>query len=128
MEPGSAQLFPHPGHPPVEHPQETALRPRHRHLAQRILRAGLSSRAAVFPRLNRVPMTLPRFFSNTPDARTLALVLLASCLSLPATTVARPLGAQGNDFLYQVEPHDTLEQLDRKSTRLNSSHVKISYA
>jgi len=66
-------------------------------------------------------MTLPRFFSNTPDARTLALVLLASCLSLPATTVARPLGAQGNDFLYQVEPHDTLEQLSRRYT-LRAEH------
>src|SRR5690606_24794352 len=121
MEPGSAQLFPHPGHPPVEHPQETALRPRHRHLAQRILRAGLSSRAAVFPRLNRVPMTLPRCFPHPPEAPTLPLVLLAPCLSLPPTTVARPLGAQGNDFLYQVEPHDTLEQLARRYT-LRAEH------
>src|SRR5690606_41137648 len=29
---------------------------------------------------------------------------------------------------HHLDRHDRFEQLDRKSTRLNSSHVKISYA
>ncbi|CAM5212298.1 hypothetical protein CDEN61S_03266 [Castellaniella denitrificans] len=61
-------------------------------------------------------MTSPRPPCPFPGARPLALALLAACLSLPLNTHARPLGAQGDDFLYQVEPGDTLEQLARRYT------------
>ncbi|CAM3799000.1 FecR domain-containing protein [Castellaniella denitrificans] len=66
-------------------------------------------------------MTGPRPPSAVPGARALALALLAACLSLPPNAHARPLGAQGDDFLYQVEPGDTLEQLARRYT-LQAGH------
>src|SRR3712207_7615409 len=44
---------------------------------------------------------------------------------------AAELGAEARSFLEGLEPHggaDGVELLDRKSTRLNSSHANISYA
>ncbi len=71
---------------------------------------------------NRPIMTQPCSPLPAPGARTLVHALLAAaCLIPPLGTHARPLGAQGNDFLYQVEPHDTLEQLSRRYT-LRAEH------
>ena len=66
-------------------------------------------------------MTLLLPPASFPGARPLALVLLSACLFLPFDAHARPLGAQGDDFLYQVEPGDTLEQLARRYT-LRAEH------
>lgn len=47
------------------------------------------------------------------------VILLSASLALLAypAAQARPLGAQGNDFLYQVEPGDTLEALAQRYTQ-----------
>ncbi|MHA3903100.1 FecR domain-containing protein [Castellaniella sp. WN] len=66
-------------------------------------------------------MTLLRPSFSLPGARSLALALLSACLTLSSGAQARPLGAQGDDFLYQVEPGDTLEQLARRYT-LRAEH------
>lgn len=49
----------------------------------------------------------------------LYLALVGASLALLAAPAAqaRPLGAQGDDFLYQVEPGDTLEALARRYTQ-----------
>lgn len=51
--------------------------------------------------------------ARAPHAAALALTAALS-LALPAQS--QPLGARGDDFLYQVVPHDTLEQLARRYT------------
>ena len=66
-------------------------------------------------------MTSPFPAFPVPGARILALTLLTAACLLPAASQARALGAQGNDFLYQVEPDDTLEQLARRYT-LQAGH------
>ncbi|MGB6217962.1 MAG: FecR domain-containing protein, partial [Castellaniella sp.] len=63
-----------------------------------------------------------RSLSAFPDVRPLALTLLSACLALPPIVArAEPMGAQGDDFLYRVEQHDTLEQLARRYT-LRTEH------
>lgn len=59
-----------------------------------------------------------------PGARPFALALLSLYMLLPLGTHARPLGAQGDDFLYQVEPGDTLEQLAHRYT-LQTRHWPV---
>ncbi|MGB3704562.1 MAG: FecR domain-containing protein [Castellaniella sp.] len=67
-------------------------------------------------------MSRPYSLSAFPDVRPLALALLSACLALPPiVTRAEPMGAQGDDFLYRVEQHDTLEQLARRYT-LRTEH------
>src|SRR5438874_9720790 len=41
---------------------------------------------------------------------------------------AHDLDAEGDRTAFALEPLAELDELDRKSTRLNSSHVEISYA
>jgi hypothetical protein len=51
-----------------------------------------------------------------PGSRSLALALLSACLCLPPAAQAQPMGADGDDFLYKVQVHDTLEQIARRYT------------
>ncbi len=60
-------------------------------------------------------------FLRFPCLRGLWLGLLCAGLALPPATSAQPLGARGEDFLYQVRAGDTLEQLARRYT-LQASH------
>ena len=62
--------------------------------------------------------SLPLFtaFSRAPSRLPLLGAGLALLLA-GAAAQARPLGAQGEDFLYRVEPGDTLEALARRYTR-----------
>src|SRR5271170_8298421 len=46
----------------------------------------------------------------------------------PYTTLFRSNVAQHHDLIGQLQPIDLAAKLDRKSTRLNSSHEWISYA
>jgi len=66
-------------------------------------------------------MTFLRPSYPFPGVRPLALALLSACLFLPPAARAEPMGARGDDFLYRVEPGDTLEQLARRYT-LQAGH------
>src|SRR5690606_41293830 len=78
----------------------------------------------------------PRALHSFPTRRSSDLFLptpAQAVLKLPAAqrgffTLADGLGRQGyrSRFIYGGESH--FDNIDRKSTRLNSSHVKISYA
>ena len=58
----------------------------------------------------------PRLFGMRP----MALALLSVCLSLPLAGRAQPMGAEGDDFLYKVQPQDTLENIARRYTLQSS--------
>src|SRR5690606_33202857 len=71
-------------------------------------RRGCSSSTSIsFGAMSQIVSTLIRSASQT----------------LMVGTIAFLIGCGGPDFV-----QDPLDYLDRKSTRLNSSHVKISYA
>src|SRR5690606_42046582 len=55
-------------------------------------------------------------------------VLRASVVHRSPELVRRPVADPGVGIGRQVQREDDAERRDRKSTRLNSSHVKISYA
>src|SRR5690606_39914280 len=100
----------------------------------------VSSLARQVREQRRAPCVLEAFLSGQPEARRAVLVeeRVARQLALPVTNAIAGLlelrgvaeRVDGVHRLHEregaVERHLHLE--DRKSTRLNSSHVKISYA
>src|SRR5690606_40381370 len=70
---------------------------------------------------------------NHSNYKQAARSITAKPATLPDTTEDHAYVTSGDDQLGQATYHSVLNQqdwdkLDRKSTRLNSSHVKISYA
>jgi len=60
-----------------------------------------------------------------PCLHGLRLGLLCAALALPLAAPAQPLGARGEDFLYQVQAGDTLEQLARRYTAQSSNWTTL---
>src|SRR5690606_41966094 len=91
--------------------------------------------------LPRVPIT-PFFFHAPAPTRTSTLSLHDALPILPWLSLAlKAARLPGDSLIFQIEEDHAimllkqakefskgLAELDRKSTRLNSSHVKISYA
>src|SRR3712207_8381766 len=67
-------------------------------------------------------------FPYTTLSRSDAVILCAGGFQASTEMRARYLGANADLMKVRGSRHDTGEVLDRKSTRLNSSHANISYA
>src|SRR5262245_66028985 len=68
-----------------------------------------------------LPILIPeRIVAGGPDDP----IIAASVVRLPGLF----LGQKGQGFMYRVFIHPSIHGPDRKSTRLNSSHLGISYA
>src|SRR5690606_39354175 len=67
-------------------------------------------------------------FDILGSVRDRKVVPLGSAFPSASLFPLEQLGLAMAGYLRHLDPHDTVESLDRKSTRLNSSHVKISYA
>src|SRR5436309_5919527 len=81
------------------------------------------------PRCDSARTSLPFFFFN--DTATTEIYTLSLHDALPILRVPLPTARAIEKSLSSTPPlaaMRTFEGLDRKSTRLNSSHVKISYA
>src|SRR5690606_40841967 len=71
-----------------------------------------------------VPSTSPAFLQDLPQLIEWGGALRWLWSDLPASQLREETAKQGGTATAFRHPHDQ----DRKSTRLNSSHVKISYA